>query len=169
MAWNAVDATIGAPVPGFADDVARMPIGTVAQFREPTLGEGAFIYLPGVASLVAGNVCSYQIAYATTGVTATVTRWAGTAGSGSPLCVATAAPTAVQFGWYQLTGAAIVSISGTVAAGNPLYWQAASTVAATLVAGKQMVGAVAASAQGVPAANQAVVTLLYPVAQGNIT
>ena len=169
MAWSQVDGPLGGSVPGTVDDAAKQPLGTIAQFRDPTLGEGTFIYLPGAASVALGNVCSYQTTYATTGPTATVVRWAGTAGSGAPLCVATAATIAATYGWYQVVGAAVVSISGTIAAGNPLYWQATATVSATLVAGKQILGAVATSAHAVPAAGQAVVQLSWPIGQSNIT
>jgi hypothetical protein len=169
MAWNATSELLGMSVPGSVDTTACVPLGTVANFRDPTLGEGEFIYLPGVASTAAGNVVSYQVVYGATGPTAATVRWAGTANQGSPLAVATAATVAATFGWYQVVGAAICTISGTVAAGNPMYWQATATISATGVAGKQMLGAVATSANAVPAAGQAIVQIAWPFSQGAIT
>lgn len=170
MAWSSVDAPLGASVPGSVDTTATVPIGTVSKFRDPTLGEGTFIYLTGVASTAVGNIVSYQVQYVAAGApTSATVRWAGTAITGCPLAVATAATVASTFGWYQVVGAAVCSISGTVAAGNPMYWQATATISATPVASKQMSNAVAASANAVPAAGQAVVQVAWPFAQGAIT
>jgi hypothetical protein len=169
MAWVSVDEGIGFSVPGSVDTTAMVPLGTVARFRDPTLGEGTFIYLPGVASTAAGNVVSYHVTYGATGPTASTVRWAGVANTGAPLAVATAATVASTFGWYQVVGATICSISGTVAAGDDMFWQATATLSATPVASKQVLNAVATSAHAVPAAGHAIVMIAWPFAQGAIT
>jgi hypothetical protein len=75
---------------------------------------------------------------------------------------------AAKWGWYQIGGAAIVATSGTVAAGNPLYYQTTGVAQAAAVNGKQIIGAVAGSANGVPTTNQTIVTLGRPMVQSQI-
>ena len=168
MAWSSVDAPLGASVPGAVDTTAAMPLGTVARFRDPTLGEGTFIYLPGVASTAHGNWVTYQVTYGATGPTAATVRWTGTVQTGMPLAIATAATVASTFGWYQVVGAAVASVSGTIAAGDDLFWQANGVVHATQTNGKMVLNAVATSAHGVPAANQAIVQIAWPCVQGQL-
>lgn len=177
--WVSVNLQLGYPAPGTVDaGISRggttypsVPIGTIAQFRDvgtTQLGTGEFVFLPGVASTVAGDVVSYiesDGAGTAPNNGAATTRWAGTAGNGFPLAVATAATVASSWGWYQIAGAAIVNTSGTVAAGDPMYWQATATLSHTAVNGKQVLGAQAGSANGVPATNQAIVTINRPHAQ----
>ena len=127
---------LGYPVPGTVDTgVTRdsvvypsVPIGTTARFTDTgstRLGSGTFIFLPGVTSTVAGDVVTYRQS-AGTDVSGDVNdgaateRWAGTANTGAPLAVATAATnTQAKWGWYQIQGGAIVNVSGTVTAGRP--------------------------------------------------
>lgn len=183
--WVSVSLQLGYPAPGSVDSgitkadgntYPSVPIGTVAQFRDngsTALGMGTFIFLPGVASTVAGDVVSYLTADgAGTGVSdgASTTRWTGTANTGRPLAVATAAVNATtKWGWYQIQGSAIVNVSGTVASANPLYFAQTAKLGATAVDGKQVLGALASSANGVPDTNQAIVLLNAPHVQGQIT
>ena len=166
--WISESTQIGWTAPGNVDTEMKVPAGTVATFRDAVLGGGEFIYLLGVASTILGSVVSYQLSDGVS-LNGTTALWAGTAGTGSPLAVATAAIVASDWGWYQIGGAAIVATSGTVAAGNPLYFQAAGVVQAAAVNGKQIVGAVAGSANGVPTTNQAIVTLDRPMVQTQTT
>ncbi len=181
--WVSVNLQLGYPAPGAIDaGVSRagttypsVPIGTIAQFRDvgtTGLGVGEFIFLPGATSTAAGDVVSYITSDgAASGVNqgAATTRWAGTAGVGFPLAVATAAvATTTTWGWYQIAGAAIVNTSGTVAAADPMYWQATAVLSHTAVNGKQVLGAQASSANGVPATNQAIVTINRPHAQSQV-
>jgi hypothetical protein len=168
MAWISVSPQIGQTAPGNIDATQSQPIGTLARFRDPIYGEGEFIYLPGVVSTAAGDVISFTTTDGATN-TGSTTRWAGTANANQPLAVASAAIGAGQWGWYQVNGAGPVNSSGTVTAGQALYWQATATVSSTAVASKQVTGMVAASANGVPSANKTVVQLDRPSAQGAIT
>lgn len=138
------------------------PLGTIVRAVDPTYGEGEFIYLQGVASTAVGDVVSYN---STQGATV---RWAGTANEGRPLAVAMSANVANQYGWYQISGNAVANISGTVAAGDKVYWQATATTSSTGVNGKQVLGAIAAGANGTPATGQAVINIDRPHAQGQI-
>lgn len=165
--WISVNLQLGYPAPGNVDDSALVPIGTIAQFRDTGttyLGVGEFIYLKGIGSTVLGSVVSYKQSDGTAAA-GTTALWAGTVSTGYPLAVATAAIVADKYGWYQISGAAICKTTGTIADGDSLYYGAAGTLQNTPVAGKQVIGAQATSANGVPAANQAIVTLNRPAVQ----
>jgi hypothetical protein len=73
------------------------------------------------------------------------------------------------YGWYQISGNAVVNISGTVAAGDSAYFNATAQLKSAAVAGKQVLNATAASANGVPSTGFAVYTIQRPFAQGAIT
>lgn len=97
----------------------------------------------------AGQVC--ELAYTLTSGTLviTATPWTGTTVQGKPLAVAVNNMASAQASWFQVEGPAIAVTNGTIASGNPLYWQANGTLSATGVASKQIVNATAASANAV--------------------
>lgn len=169
MAWSTADGRAGTGVPGVVYDTAIVPVGSIMNFIDPIYGEGTFIFLPGVASTARGDVVDYTAGNGAASPVGSTTRWAGTIITGRPLAIATAATIAGTWGWYQVVGLAVVTISGVIAAGNSAYWQAAGVVQAAAVAGKQMVNAIAVSANGVPAAGQATYQIAWPFAQGAIT
>jgi len=166
--WVSVTDTLGYPQPGIVYTTNMgLPIGTTAKFRDigtTYLGEGDFIWLPGAASTVIGNWVTYSTSDGTANTGAT-TRWAGTANLPYPLAVATCSSVASTWAWYQRAGAAICSISGTIAAGNGAAWQATAVVQAAAVATKNVEGAIALSADAVPGAAQAIYLLSYPCSQ----
>ncbi len=166
--WISVADTLGYPKPGIVYTANQgIPIGTMGRFRDvgtTFLGEGDFIWLPGVASTVLGDWCTYSVSDGTANTGSTV-RWAGTANLSYPLCVATCASVASTWAWYQVRGAAICNTNGTIAAGNGAAWQATATVQAAAVATKNVEGVIAQSANGVPATNQAIYLLQYPSSQ----
>lgn len=165
--WISVNGQLGYPKPGTVDSSAMVPLGTVASFRDigtTQLGLGEFIYLKGVASTVLGSVVSYQVSTGAAAV-GTTALWAGTTSLPLPLALATAAIGVDEYGWYQFGGSGICAVSGTVAAGDDLYWQAAGVLSATAIAGKMVQGMQAASADDVPATDKAIVTLDRPAAQ----
>lgn len=162
--------TIAPGVSNLPSVVLSPQLGEVVTGWDPALGGGEFIYLKGVASLVAGDVVSYN------GYTGATTRWAGTANTGIPLAVAVTANTSSSaYGWFQIGGNAVVTCSGTVAAGDSAFFSATAAVKTAAAAGKQVLNAVAASANGATvggvalAATQAVYTIQRPFAQGAIT
>lgn len=172
MASNWISAgntALGFPKPGIVYDTNQsLIIGARAKFRDTGttfLGEGEFIWLPGVANTILGSWCTFSTSDGTVNTGAT-TLWAGTANLPYPLAVATAVTVASTWGWYQIYGAAICAISGTIAAGNGAAWQAAGVVqGSAAVATKNVEGAIALSANAVPAANQAIYFLSYPSSQ----
>lgn len=169
MAWSTATDRLGTGVPGVVYDSAIVPVGSIMNFIDPIYGEGIFIFLPGVAAVAQGDVVEYTTGNGAASPAGSTTRWAGTVITGKPLAVASAAIINGTWGWFQVVGLAIVSTNGVIAAGNGAYWQATSTVQAAAVAGKQMVNAVAVSANGVPAANKAIYQIAWPFAQGAIT
>lgn len=145
------------------------PLGTRVTGADPTYGAGEFIYLLGVASTVVGSVVTWN------GNSAGVPTWQtalapATANLAQPLAVAMSANVAGQYGWYQVSGAAVVATNGTLAAGPaPVYLAGSGQVTSTGAAGKQVLNAINVTATGTPAAGQAVVEINRPFAQGAIT
>ncbi len=78
--------------------VSAPAIGTIVTAKDPTYGEGTFIYLNGVANTAVGSVVTFN---SSTGVTALAT----TSTLNNALAVATAANTSSTSGaWYQVAG-----------------------------------------------------------------
>lgn len=163
MAYMIQTPRIGMQPIGVTDTTQNHTLGEVVTAKDPTYGVGEFVYLQGVASTAVGDWVSYNT---TQGATV---RWAGTANEGRPLAVAMSANVANQYGWYQISGMAVANISGAVAAGDKVFWQATATTSSTPVAGKQVLGAIAGGANGTPASGQAVICLDRPHSQGQIT
>lgn len=146
-----------------------------------------------VAGLGAGQVVQFIHAKDSFGnLILQASPWAGTANSGlslgvtlgNPLALTTSStpsnPFGGQYGWFQVSGAAVVYTAGSPAAGNQAYYSAAGVVQPTAVASKQAVGmqycAAAATTWGsgtngqitLPS-NMALVWGTFPAAQGAIT
>lgn len=162
------NAALGLPQPGLVYTTNQsVVVGTRAKFRDvgtTFLSEGEFIWLPGVANTILGSWVSFTTTDGTVN-TGSTTLWAGTANLSYPLAVATAATVVSTWGWYQIYGAAICAINGTIAAGNAAAWQAAGVVQAAAVATKNVEGVIALSANSVPASGQAIYFLDYPSSQ----
>jgi hypothetical protein len=181
------NSALGYPLPGTVDTgITRegvaypsVPVGTRATFTDigtSRLGTCTFVFLPGVTSTVAGDVVTYRQSAGTdvpgdVNDGAATARWAGTAATGFPLAVATAATnTQAKWGWYEVQGGAIINVSGTVSAGQAAYFgQTAKLQTNAAVGGKQVIGAQSSSADGVPDTGQAIFTINNPVVQSQIT
>ena len=164
MAFNSTE--VSAIPQRFTDvsNTAQNPVGSIVRGVDPTYGAAEFIYLPGVTANVAGSVVYYDL-----GTPAVILALA-TANMGRPLAVSMSAATGAQYGWYQISGVAVVQTNGTLtSAALPLYLAGAGQVTSTSAAGKQVVNAVSSSATGVPAAGLALATIQRPFAQGAIT
>ena len=136
---------------------------------DPVYGEGEFIYMLGVAATVVGSLVTWGGGAGTPTYQTALTP--NTANLDMPVAVAMSANLAGFYGWYQITGNAVVATNGTLAAaGVPVFLNATvGTVSGTVGAGKQILNAVSNTATGTPAANQAVVFINRPFAQGQIT
>lgn len=169
--------------------------GTVMRGYDPFLGAGEFVFAKSSGTINYGTVCQWGTSVTAGRTDITMTAWAGTVNTGLPLAVAMQSLTVGQWGWYQVGGVAVTTVSGAPAVGNPAYWQASGVVSPTPVASKQAVNALFASAVsatiytgatsttaynpanvastgntgGLLSASQALVVLNRPYAQGAIT
>lgn len=142
MAYVIATPNLGFTLIGTIDLTAKVPIGTIVRAVDPTYGSGEFIYLKGLVGTVAGLVVGYDNV---TGITYLGTT-SGVVDGGSPLAVATAATVASTWGWYQISGNAVVLKTATkLDPATPtvkVYLSAtAGRVMPTSVAGRQIIGA----------------------------
>lgn len=147
----------------------RMPgvkLGMIVHAYDPTYGEGEFIFLLGVASTVIGSCVTWD--GASTGTPTYQTALApATAGLSQPVAFAMSANVAAQYGWYCIGGHCIAATNGTLATGpGAIYLAGSGQVTSTQVNGKAVVNARNETATGTPAANQAIIVINRPFAQG---
>jgi hypothetical protein len=195
MAYTVADSELGFVDLYAVDTVGPGPLSlaqttpTYGRFNRPgyeirgvdsVLGGGSFMFVQAAGTIAAGD--TVEITTTNVGTNArydvSAKKWAGTANTGKPLGVAMVAATTGQWIWVQVQGIAVANTNGTIAADNPLSWQAAGVLSATIVAGKAILGAVASSANNatygtgsgaVVLSGQSLVYLDRPCAQGPIT
>ena len=141
-------------------------IGQIAQFFEDTQGPAELIYLPGVAALTAGDIVYYDLtpgAQATTRLINNVQN-----NTGRPVAVAIGAPLAGQYGWFQISGTAIINGLAGLVAGACYASATAGSVKTAADAGDQIMGAQILTALGTPAAGKSYALLNRPSMQGQI-
>ena len=168
MAYQLTSAYIGAPKITDTDTTKKVPLGTVVKAYDPTYGEGEFIYLLGVGSTEVGSVVTYNT---TTWQTALGTV-SNMKNKGTPVAVAMSANLATYYGWYQISGNAVVKkTSVAVTPSVPVFISATSGRIKVLAsAGQQILGAQSANLTTVvTTTSTVVVTINRPFAQGQIT
>lgn len=168
MAYSLTSQYIGAPAITDTDTTQKVPLGTIVKAYNPTYGEGEFIYLLGVASTVVGSVVKYN---ATTYQTALLSVTNGK-NKGVPVAVAMSANVASQYGWYQISGNAVVKkTSVAVTPQVPVFISATDGRLKVLAsAGQQILGAQSANLTTiVTTTSTVVVTINRPSTQGQIT
>lgn len=144
---------------------ADHPLGTIVRATDPTYGEGEFIYLLGVANTAIGSIVTYDpITYQTTlcAVGGSIPR---------PIAVAMSANVATQYGWYQISGVAVMKKTCTIslAAGAAVGVLTTGLAAATGSA-KEIQGACVAAVASATAGRTSVsVMISRPHKQGRIT
>lgn len=168
MAYVCEESRLGVQPMAVSSTVQNHPVGAIISAYDPNYGDGEFIYLPGVASTIVGSVVtwagltgnypSYQTALAPS-----------TANLGQPLAVAMSANVAGQYGWYQITGTAVVSENATFVANAPVFLAGAGQLTTAVAAGKQMLNARSVAADGTPSAGLGLVEMERPFAEGQIT
>jgi hypothetical protein len=143
MAYVISTPHLGCPIITDVGTTAKVPIGTVVKAVDPTYGQGEFIYLRGTASIDAGELVYYNDNAVADTVKLTTTS--GVVDGGSPIAVAMAAVVADKYGWFQITGKAVVLKTATKidpATTFKVYLSAtAGRVMPTSVAGRQVLGA----------------------------
>lgn len=118
-----------------------LPFGTIVRAYDPIMGAGEFMYLQGIASTVVGDVVNYN------SFTGATTRNVAAANANQTLAIAMAALVASTFGWYQVSGACIVTNNATAAAGL-VYVVGTGTVSSTAVSGMEIQGSRLLTANG---------------------
>jgi hypothetical protein len=113
MAYIITSGVAGAQPIATTSTVQNHPLGKIVTAKDPTLGEGEFIYLAGVASTAVGSWVTYNMDDGTT--TLLVPNAIG------PVAVAMSANDATtDYGWYQIQGKASAS-AGDVADNGKVY------------------------------------------------
>lgn len=142
----------------------KVRLGTIVNVKDPTYGSGQMIYLKGVASTVVGSVVTYDVNWQTAlaAVGTNLPR---------PVAIAMSACVANEFGWYQISGRAVVVKTNTVslAAGAAVGVLTVGKIAGT-GSGKEVLGAlVAAVASAKSDVTSVVVAIDRPHMQGRVT
>ena len=167
MAYT-VSTLAGAQPIANTETTQKHPLGTIVRGIDSTYGEAEFIYLLGVASTEVGSVVKYNT---TTWQTALLTVANGK-NKGVPVAIAMSANVASQYGWYQISGNAVIKKTGVaVTPGVPIFISATDGRIKVLAsAGQQILGAQTANlATIVTTTSTVVVTVDRPFTQGQIT
>lgn len=165
MAYFRTDGFIGGQAINETSTTQKHPLGTIAKAVDPTYGEGEFIYLLGVASTTVGSLVTYTLSSWQTALAPV-----GDAVS-RPVAVAMSANVAGQYGWYQISGKAVVAKTATICCvvGAGVGVQTVGLVTKT-DSGKEILGAVfAATASAATGRTTVLVSIDRPRMQGRIT
>ena len=141
-------------------------LGKIVRADDPTYGEGEFILLLGVAGTEVGSLVKYN---ATTYQTVLVTA---VAVQDVPVAVAMSANLAGTFGWYQVSGNAVIKKTAVAVTPQVTLFLSATSgrVKVTASAGLQVVAARSANLATIAATVSTVtVTINRPHLQSQIT
>jgi hypothetical protein len=150
MSYVFQDDTMGLTPIAQVDAARRSPQypGYIAHAVDPVEGGAEFVYLQGVANTVKGSLVTYN---PLTGATVLAASGAKT---GSPVAVAMAAIGANQFGWYQISGNALVQkVTGALSAGASVGVSATPGSVGTSAGGAATAGALTGAVIGAAAAS----------------
>lgn len=167
MAWTPTENQLGIQPIAVSSTTQNHDLGKVIRARDPSLGEGEFIYLLGVASTVTGILVTWN---ATTFQTALVA--ASAKNQDVPVAAAMSANVASQYGWYQIGG--LATVLKTAVAVTPqvsLFTSATSGRVKVLAsAGQQVLGCRSANLATI-SGGVSTITALFgrPFLQGQIT
>lgn len=103
MTYAVTNGPVGMQAIAETSSTQKHNLGSIVKAYDPSYGEGEFIYLQGVASTIVGSVVNYS----TTDWTTTL-QVAGT-NLPRPVAVAMSANLADGYGWYQISGVAVVA------------------------------------------------------------
>src|SRR6266496_5852726 len=108
---SAGSGNLGYPSIPQIDTAAGVPLGTQVNAYDPFWGAGEFQYLKANGAIALGNLVIWDNLFQ-------ATACPNTANQGRPVAVALAAMSAAQFGWFQVSGQAVISATASVAAGT---------------------------------------------------
>lgn len=163
MAYTIQNPTLGMQPIAVTDTVQRHALGMTVRATDPTYGEGVFIYLKGIASTAIGSMVDFDQYLGTTALSP------ATGGTG-PVAVAMSANVANQYGWYQVSGSAVVKAPNAMVVGADVFSLAATpgSVDDAAVNGEQILNAKVSTTTGTPSTGLAVIQIEYPFHQGQI-
>lgn len=114
------------------------PLGTIIRAKDPTFGEGEFIYLQGIGSTIVGSIVEYNTSFAT-GLDSTALD------KPHPLAVAMSINVAgPNYGWYQIGGIAKVAKLSSTSFAADVFFAASAGLAIAAATGLRVHGAVVA-------------------------
>lgn len=170
--WTIMDPEAGWQPITQVSTALQHPIGTIVRAYDSTSytataaqGAGEFIYLQGVGSTVAGSLVTYNAASGVTVLAPT------TASTTTPFAVAMAATVASTFGWYQISGNALIAKTTIkVSPAVSIYVTGSGLITSTASTGKKILNAVSANVATVASATGTVmVTIQRPGGSGGVT
>ncbi len=160
------DSGVTFPNASSAKPTPPMTLGMIVRATDPTYGEGEFILLPGVANTAVGSVVTYNTTSYTTALAAVGTN------KPQPIAIAMSANTSAStWGWYQISGMAVVKKTCTVSlAANAAVGVLTTGLIAGTGSGKEVSGALVAAVASATAGRTTVTVVINrPRMQGRVT
>ena len=149
MAYSQITPVIGQVQQGYfyqPDNVQREILGTVIPGVDNYYGFGEFMYVqvPASTAITQGQLVVIGGFGGAAGVSATVAPITANTGRGFGVAInAFASSAAVQYGWVQISGSAVIKATASVAAGVAFGIDAATAGSVAAVsAGRQVINAV---------------------------
>lgn len=163
--WTFVDETLGLQPIADTDATQQHHVGMIRKARHSTYGEAEFIYLKGVASTAVGSLVTYNTSSFTTALAPVGSNLP------QPIAVAMSANVASQWGWYQISGIAIMKKTCTVSlAADAKVGVLTTGLVAGSGSGKEILGALVAAVASATAGRTTVqVVINRPHMQGRVT
>lgn len=137
MTYHVTDTVAGTQAIATNSTTQKHPLGTIVRATDPTYGEGEFIYLKGVASTTVGALVTYNVSHQTALATSAV-------GTSNPHAIAMSACVASEYGWYQISGLAVVSKANTTSFAASAALASASGEAIAAATTNRLTGALVA-------------------------
>lgn len=166
MPIASTDSGVTLPNASSASPTPPMSLGMIVQAKDPTYGVAEFILLPGVASTAVGSLVTYNTTSYTTALAPIG------ANKPQPIAVAMSANvSASTWGWYQISGIAVVKKQCTVSlAANATVGILSAGLIAGTASGKEIQGALVAAVASAAAGRTTVqVVINRPHMQGRVT
>lgn len=155
MSYSNVEGRIGAQPIADTSATKNHALGTIVRAKDPSLGEGEFIYLAGAASTVVGSVVVYNAADFSTTL--------ASANAIGPVATAMSANLANYYGWYQIQGKGVAKVlTGFLDNANCYLTSTPGSIDDTIVAGDYVFGMKGASAIDTPSTGLAYVEMERP-------
>lgn len=157
MAYVVTTGQLGVQAIAETSTTKNHSLGKTVKAKDPTYGEGEFIYLLGAANTVVGSLVTYN---ATT--YQTVLEPGSADDTGAPLAVAMSANVAGQYGWYQMEGLAVIKKVAVAFSPQVALFVSGTAGRVTSVssAGEQVVGARSANLASVTSTTSTITALI---------